>query len=118
MLKKESENVHAMLVAMNAAPEVSGFFTKFYPLVGDSAAVEPYATYALSQVGSSTKNRLKDYSVDFTIVGINYDQAVDAADHLQSYFENISGMHFQGSTPSYVDEMDRCVITTTYTFKN
>jgi hypothetical protein len=118
MLKQDSEYVHGVLVAMNATTAVNGFFTAFFPLVGDAKAVQPFCNYTLSQLSKPTKDRLRAYNISFDIVGKNYDQVTQGADLLQEYFEkNQDTFRFAGSDSSFVNEMDSCVVTTNYNFK-
>ena len=118
MLKEDSKVIYAMLEAMNATPAVGGLFTAFYPLVGPMDALQPYCNYSLSQTSKPTKDTLRAYSVAFVIVAKNYDQVTEAADLLQQYFEdNHKGFKFSGSDPSFIDEMDSCIVTTNYNFK-
>lgn len=116
MLLKDSEDIHALLVDMNNTV-ASGKFTKFYPLVGGVKAVEPYATYTLSQTSEPTKDRMRQYTGDFTVVAQTYNDAAALTDLLQSYFKAIKSFYFQSSTPVYNDEQDRCAVVTTYNFK-
>lgn len=118
MLKKDSEYIYQVLETMNATTEVAGLFTAFYPLVGTQDAVEPFATYALSQTSRATKDMLRAYSVDFTVVAKDYDSVATATDLLQDYMtKNLKNFYFTGSTPSYIDEAGSCIVVTTYNFK-
>jgi GH35 family endo-1,4-beta-xylanase len=118
MLKKDSEYIHKVLQGMNATAAVNGFFTAFYPLVGDAKAVQPYCNYTLSQLSKPTKDRLRAYNISFDIVAKNYDQVTQAADMLQEYFEQNEGtFRFTGSEASFINEMDSCVVTNNYNFK-
>ena len=118
MLKKDSEYIYEQLESMNATAPVSGLFTAFYPLVGTVDAVEPFATYALSQTSRATKDRIRSYSVDFTVVAADYDSVATATDLLQEYVtNNLTNFYFAGSTPSYIDEKGSCIVVTTYNFK-
>jgi hypothetical protein len=118
MLKAHSIIIAEMLTAANATPEVNGFFKGFYPLVGNVEAQKPFITYRLSELPKPTKNDLREYDLQLTVVAETYNTSALGYDHIRKYMiANVNGAKFTGGDTSYINEMDACIADLNYNLK-
>lgn len=118
MLKQHSEEIATLLNAANASPEIAGYFQAIYPLVGDVDAPRPFITYRLSELPKPTKNKLREYDLQLTVVGATYNSCATGYDHLRDYMmNNVASARFTGGDTSYINEKDTCIADLNYNIK-
>lgn len=121
MLKKDSEKLVEMLKAMTPDGDTA-FFNSYTPLTGDQAATIPFLAYRLREQPSPSKDTMRSYDVELTVVSGSYNEAATGYDLVRDYmtsldYTGITRPRFISGDTDYINEKDHCIAVLNYTLK-
>lgn len=121
MLKKDSETLVTMLRAMTPDGDTA-FFNSYTPLTGDQAATIPFLAYRLREQPSPSKDIMRVYDLELTVVSDTYNEAATGYDLVRDYmktldYPGITKPRFVNGDTDYINEKEHCIAVLNYTLK-